>query len=42
MIKGGKSVVIRAGDGGESHDHCGKDIVPNFKGKDTESEPDVE
>lgn len=28
--------------GGETHDHCGKDAVQNFKCKDIESEPDTE
>lgn len=37
-----QNVVIRVGDGGESHDHCGKDIVQNFKSKDIESEPDAQ
>ena len=30
-----QSVVIRAGDGGESHEQCGKGIVQKFQSKDT-------
>lgn len=36
-----QSVVIRAGDEGESYGHCRKDTVQNFKSKDIESEPDA-